>query len=349
MQLPYEHGKKEIKVNPKEWTDIYFEQTLLHPPKPSLEKVKHGIFLCCKCKKRLKLENFSPLTMGRCAKCDAPNFIPQKISDYWLFIPLASGSSSRVYEALRESEPDCDLAVKLLPVDKRNNQDAIDTLMREAQISYVVAQHPNLTEILEYGHADGEHFVVLERIDGVRLDWVLDSAVKRPQEQVILWALQILSAVNHIYKCGYLFRALQPKNILIDLDGNIRLVDYGMAVKIEDTRSVNEEQLEGSILYMPPERILGKAEEQCSEIYTLGMLLYHLLAREPYFPYTDFEDIANKHISPVRLESLALKLPHGTYPELIRIIKRMIRCYPKERYQTFKEVGNDLYKLFNSI
>ena len=341
--------KKKNKQAFKGWSEVFREKSQVFYPLPDMKKIRQGFFLCHQCRKQVCIEEFKGLSIENCPDCQAANFIPLKLNDFWLFAPLAVGSSSRVYKAVREDNPDFELAVKLLPEDKQRDEESIKGLLHEAEVGMLMGQHPHLVEVFEYDRDHSEYFMVTEFIDGVRLDDIINSSIKRPQAQVILWTLQILKALNHVYEHGYLYRGINTKNTMIDNDGNVKLVDYGLAVKPENSKQDNREFIKGTIHYIPPERLRGEAENESSDIYSLGLLLYQMLTREQYFPGESVKEIAQKHLSPLRMENLALKMPAGTHRDLIKIIHKMIKCDPAERFQSFFEAGVHLMEVFDKI
>jgi serine/threonine-protein kinase len=327
--------------------DIFNEQTHVILPRPAVRKLQQGSFVCRRCKRPLNLGDFPSLSESPCPHCDTGNFIPTNIRDYWLYAQLASGHYSTVYKALSESEPDIELAMKLPVAGRETDPELMKSLLCEAEIGSQFGEHPHLVEIYDFGCEDGVFFMVMEHVDGVRLDVVADLPGRRPQAQVILWAMQILSALRHIHGHGYLYRALSPNNLIINTDGNVKMFDFGMTVKVDQTEAMNQNVIEGSFHFIPPERILGKAETPASEIYSLGLLMYRVLTHDYYFPGATFQEIAAKHVSPLRMENLSLKMPAGTHPDLTRIISHMIKCQPSERYGAYEEVEAELKTVFS--
>jgi serine/threonine protein kinase len=135
---------------------------------------------------------------------------------------------------------------------------------------------------------------------------------------------------------------------MIDKNGNVKLFDFGLAMPLEQALNNNSEQIQGSPYYMPPERIVGAGESQYSEIYSLGMVVFHVLAKQPYYSADDIKSLVGKHVVALRVNSLNSKLPAKTNPELIRIIEKMIARIPEERYHTYREVAAELFKLYKA-
>ncbi|MEM2915448.1 MAG: serine/threonine-protein kinase, partial [Candidatus Bathyarchaeia archaeon] len=182
-------------------------------------------------------------------------------------------------------------------------------------------------------------------IAGESLDERIMRLGKLPEVEVLFIALRILSAEYHIYSKGFLYRDLKPENILISPEEGCFLCDFGICLPIEEARKADTgDIIQGSPLYLPPERLLGEGEDIYSEIYSLGLVMYHTLVGKPFFEGDDVDQIAKMHVDP----------PPAAYfnerfqlisPDLARVIAKMIRREPKDRYQTFLEVERDLFAI----
>lgn len=317
--------------------------------RPDMAKLRSGLSGCGGCGGDIELSGYEPLSISACPGCGFQNFIPARVSKYWLFEPLGGGGMGSVYRACSDDEPETDLAVKVLPRAKRHDQHLICSLLNEAEIGHNIGVHPHLMRVFEFGYADGEYFSVSEYIDGVRLDQVIDSPVPQSERQVVLWALQILSAEQHMFDEGYLFRDLKPQNIIIDGNGNARLIDYGLALSVEEALTDGADSFQGSPLYMPPERIVGSGEAQCSEIYSLGMVMFHILAGETFYSADEVKALVSKHVVDLRMTNVACKLPAETDRDIIKVLNKMLRRRPRERYQTYKEAASALFRVYKDL
>ncbi len=345
MQL---FNKEETRPVAEIKESVHNEPTQKISKKPSLDDLSGGFLRCGHCGTALLLAESVPLTLCRCPLCGTPNFTPYLIKDYWLYEPLGGGGMGSVYHAFHRLNPKVELAVKILPRNKKGNPTLIAALLNEAGTGRQFGDHPHLTKVYEYGQSGDEYFAVYEFVDGIRLDQIIDSPVRPPNKQIALWALQILSAEQHIYDKGFLFRDLKPQNIMIDNNGNAKLIDYGLAMRIEKAAGgdPSTDEIQGSPYYMPPERIIGSGEGQFSEIYSLGMVIYHVLAKQPFYSSDDIRKLVGKHVVSLRINNLMTKLPRQTDAELARMLGIMIDRDPRRRYQTYKEAGKELYTFY---
>jgi serine/threonine-protein kinase len=340
--------KDEAKPVTEIKESVHNEPTQKISKKPALGDLTSGNFLCVHCGTAMPLAEYVPLALYRCPLCGTPNFTPYLIKDYWLYEPLGGGGMGSVYRAFHRMNPTVELAVKILPRDKKGNPTLIAALLNEAGTGRQFGEHPHLAKVYEYGQTGDEYFAVFEFVDGIRLDQIIDSPVRPPNKQIALWALQILSAEQHIYDRGFLFRDLKPQNIMIDNNGNVKLIDYGLAMRVEKAASEDPstDEIQGSPYYMPPERIVGSGEGQFSEIYSLGMVIYHVLAKQPFYSSDDIKKLVGKHVVSLRINNVMCKLPAQTNPDLAKMLTIMIDRDPRRRYQTYKEAGKEFYTFY---
>jgi serine/threonine-protein kinase len=329
--------------------EFHREKTQKINTKPSEKALDKGFLLCSKCGVEIDLQSYTPLSIDRCPHCETPVFIPMLIKDYWLYEPLGGGGMGSVYHAFRKDDPDIEAAVKILPRERKTEPYLIESLITEAKICWQLGDHQHLNKVLDYGLYEDEYYAVFEYIEGTRLDQIIDSPIKRAEKQVILWAMQILSAEQHMFDKGFLFRDLKPQNIMIDKNGNVKLFDFGLAMPIEHALHNDSEQIQGSPYYMPPERIVGAGESQYSEIYSLGMVLFHIIAKQPYYSAEDIKSLVGKHVISMRVNNVRSKLPHMTNRNLVSVMEKMIARSPGKRYHTYKETAAALFQIYKSV
>lgn len=316
----------------------------------NIDQLNDYCMTCFDCQSTFTFHDMPPLGIERCPHCDGPQFVPMKIKDYWLYKPLGGGGMGSVYKAVTTDNSKIEYAVKVLPRNMKQEPFLIEALLNEAKIGQRFGEHPHLTRIDDFGQADGEYFVAMNFVDGQRLDQIIDSPEPISQKFILLWALQILSGEQRIYECGYLYRDLKPQNLIIDSNGNIIMIDYGLCVAAHELLDGStSDSVEGSPIYMPPERIVGVGEGMASEIYSLGMVMFHALGRKTYYSASGAHAVAKKHVTSLRFSSVATKLPQKIHPDICNIIDIMISRAPSDRYQTYMDAAADIKHVFNEI
>ncbi|MEM4248287.1 MAG: serine/threonine-protein kinase, partial [Candidatus Nanoarchaeia archaeon] len=309
----------------------------------------------CDCGKEMPFSQKDGLNMIKCTACGNSSFVPYKISKFWLYRPLGGGGMGAVYKAITE-DGQIFCAVKVLPRHKRNDPEFIKNLLVEIHAAEKFGAHKNLVKLIAAGKSpEGEYFMATEFIDGERLDRYVQERHQLTEREAFSIICQIFEAEKHICACGYLFRDLKPENVMIQKDGTARLFDYGLCKPIgEEQQSAigssvtDSDQIEGSPYYLPPERIVGATEGEYSEIYSMGMLFFYMLAGRTYYSESEINDIVVKHLTAIRIVSTG---PHlrNCRSKIVTTIDKMIQRNPNSRFPdfasldaAFKEIQKDL-------
>ena len=307
-------------------------------------------FVCQTCHQAVEFGFLEAFSLTPCPYCDTLLFIPAKVESYYLYRPLGGGGMGSVYQAVSEEYPEEFFAVKILPREHRASPHLGAELYREAQAAALFIDVPGCEDGVEYGYADGEYFFAMEYIPGMRLDQIIDVEGPTPPQTAMRLATEMAQTDAAICKRGYLYRDLKPENIIIQPDGTTRLIDFGLCVEQEAANHPNEDGcVLGSPHYMPPERLAGLPEGEFSEVYSLGMILFHALVGETYFKEDDAEQLAVKHISADRPPSTSSRMPGDVPPELAHLVDAMIRKQPDARLQSLDEVREGVQQIRRQV
>jgi serine/threonine-protein kinase len=179
-------------------------------------------------------------------------------------------------------------------------------------------------------------------VDGRLLRSILNEERRLPIERATHFALEILDALDTMHKHGVVHRDLKPENIMVDAEDHIKLIDFGIAMK-EDARRITFVEISstlGTPDYIAPEQVKGQRVDQRSDIYSLGVMLYEMLAGEPPFRGPNPLAVINERL-------LHDAEPVGerrgeVSPELEEILKRALEREPRNRYQTASEMAWEL-------
>lgn len=314
---------------------------------PFLILLHEGVVSCPQCFS--EIEDVKPFTVLACPGCELPLYMPLIIKNYVLYKPLGQGGEGQVYKALRRGKKER-YAIKFFhrsPNEDENN----NPFIQEGTSGAVVGNHKNLVQIVDYGCENNEYFIVFPLIDGERLDEYIKRKRRLSESRAFNIMVQIIAAEEHICSKGYLYRDLKPENILLESDGNVRMFDYGLCIPIAKASVKHAEltdDIQGSPHYIPPERILGEPEGEFSEIYSLGMLLFHMLNGNTYFNETEINKLIEKHAEEVNYESVRPRL-NNCHQKTIEMIDKMIKKNPADRYQNFQELKDDVHLIQKEI
>lgn len=238
--------------------------------------------------------------------------IGTEISHYKILSLLGRGGMGEVFLA-QDIKLGRNIALKLLPPEFTRDTERVQRFRQEARAASAL-NHPNIITIFAIDEADGTHFIATEFIDGVTLRQRLSDTSISTNEAVDI-ALQIAQALTEAHAAGIVHRDIKPENVMLRRDGIIKVLDFGLA-KLTPLRSTdfgmrNEEELNnpqsaipnpqltrpgvvmGTPRYMSPEQIRGLAVDARSDIFSLGVVLYEMLAgRVPFAGDTTADTIA---------------------------------------------------------
>ncbi|WDE99270.1 protein kinase [Lentisphaera profundi] len=314
--------------------------------KSKIAKFEKGVFPCSKCNKKLPIAEYAPLNMINCPKCDDLNLVPLKLDQWWVYKPIGSGGMGAVYQARHIEDPDVKGAVKVLQANEVR-ENIIELLLAEAKIGHKFGDHENMAQVFAYGKDNGNAYMVMEMVDGIRLDQIMDIAGGFDLELSLYYALDILIGLQHMYEAGYLYRDLKPENIIIAPDNKVVLVDYGLCMELMEAWQYDGDDILGSPLYMPPERIKGQGEDIRADMYSLGMVLYQLIKGQPYFNAKDIMNIVKSQIKNVRLQTSSKM---SGIPEDVQVfVDTLIRLERDERYNYYTEAMQVLVEILGGM
>lgn len=304
----------------------------------SFAEIKKGNLSCEKCNRIFAIKDMPPFTLAKCPHCAEYNFIPSIIRNYCIFKPLGGGGCGCVYKAY-DDELERIVAIKTLSESSMSDArgDHLATLLKEYAIGKKIHEHQNICKTYDFFEWNSVYYMVVEFVEGFRLDSLVQPEQLPSPRDVVSWAKQILSAIQHLYGLGYLYRDIKPQNIIIANSGNLlKLIDFGLSCRISEAKEKHD-VIEGSPEFnIAPERINFSGEDMRSEIYGLGMLMYFCLTGKPFYKAHTVKELISLHTASLRISDLTRKMT-GIPPSLAVIVGKMIKKEPELRYQTYKE------------
>jgi serine/threonine-protein kinase len=295
------------------------------------------MFPCSECGHFIQLDNPEPLSLASCSKCGNQNFIPLKLGPFWLYRYCGDGGMGYVYKAVCSLVPGREFAIKVLPRKFRGDAGREADLQREAEITALFNDHPNSVRVVEFDSENELAYMATEYIDGKLLNVLIEEKGRLPEAEAVKYTMDLLSIIEEIYSKGYLYRDLKPQNLIIDKQGKLILIDYGICLPKGSAAYQQEEVIDGSPHFLPPERLTGEGEDIRSEIYSIGMLMYYMLTGKTYFRGTDLQEIAEQHVNGSRHESLLAEMG-AVHEDLVYLIERMIQRKKRKRVASLSEI-----------
>jgi serine/threonine-protein kinase len=264
----------------------------------------------------------------------------EKLSRYHLREPLGSGGMSCVYRAY-DPVLDREVAIKLLPAELARDAVLRERFHEEAR-ALARVEHPNLIRIFAIGREGLVSYYAMELITGLSLKEVLAASGRLTVAEALAVLGQALDALEAVHQAGIVHRDLKPGNLMLDASGRVVLMDFGLARRAERQDLTAAGAVLGTPEYMSPEQARGEKADERSDLYSIGVVLYEMLAGRPPFGGKDTIAILRQHVqapAPL-LRGLAPETP----PELERIIARLLAKKPSERYPHVAELRADLGK-----
>jgi serine/threonine-protein kinase len=265
----------------------------------------------------------------------------EKLSRYHLREPLGSGGMSCVYRAY-DPVLDREVAIKILPAELARDPVLRERFHEEARALGGV-EHPSLIRIFAVGQEGPVSYYSMELITGLSLKEVLAAAGRLTLAEAFAVLGQVLRALEAVHRAGIVHRDVKPGNIMLDSSGRVVLMDFGLARRAERQDLTAAGAVLGTPEYMSPEQARGEKADERSDLYSIGVVLYEMLAGRPPFGGKDTIEILRQHVQ-APVPPLLAAAP-GTPPELGRIIERLLAKKPSERYPSVAELLADLGKL----
>lgn len=257
---------------------------------------------------------------------------------YEIIRRLGSGGMADVYLA-RDIQLGRQVAIKVLYKRYARDEEFVARFRREAQ-SAAALNHPHIVSIYDRGEAEDSYYIAMEYLEGRSLKDVIDEEGPLQPARAIGFAEQILRALQFAHENNVIHRDIKPHNIVINDRGQLKVTDFGIA-RAGSSPSVTETgSIIGTAQYLSPEQAKGKAVEQSSDLYSLGIVLYEMLTGRVPFEGENPVAIALKHLSdePVPPQALVPDVPDN----LNAVVMRSLAKDTRDRYPSAEEFLADL-------
>lgn len=266
------------------------------------------------------------------------------VGDYRILRRLGQGGMGQVYLAeqisLRRK-----VALKFLRSDLANNKDSLKRFQNEAE-TVAQATHPSIVQVYAIGESDGRHFMALEYVEGRNLREYLSFKGTLDLAAALSVLRQVVSALVRASELGIVHRDIKPENILLTRKGEAKIADFGLARANAEQQSLHLTQTGmtlGTPLYMAPEQVEGKTIDFRTDMYSLGVTAYHMLAGKPPYKGENAFEVALKHLKGEvePLEKIRTDIP----VELCQLIRQMMMVEPDKRPPSFHQVNEKLSQI----
>ena len=265
----------------------------------------------------------------------------ESLSFFEILESLGAGGMGDVYRA-RDTRLDREVALKVLPAEAAKDPERIQRFQHEARV-LASLDHPNIVSVLSAGEADGVHFLIMGLVRGQQLVQLISKEGMSP-EQLLPYAQSIGEGLATAHAHGIIHRDLKPANIMVSEEGEVRIVDFGLAKQESSTQPSLEltsaGAAVGTIPYMSPEQLRGSEVDARSDIFSLGVVLFEMATGARPFTGDSGNDVifAILNDEPQPLSGPCRKRA----PKLEGVIEQCLRKDPQERYSSAGAVLQDL-------
>lgn len=282
----------------------------------------------------------------------------EKFGSYALLEKIASGGMAEIYLARSTVANGLNkfVAVKRILPHLTNDQEFVTMFQHEAKIA-INLNHNNLVSIFYFGCENNQYYLVMDYIEGKTVHQIVSELKNHGEslavDQVLYLIKEAAAGLDNAHRCvdtsnnkplGVIHRDVSPQNIMLSFDGAVKVIDFGIA-KAGNRNITEVGTFKGKFSYMSPEQGEGLTLDHRSDIFSLGVVLWELLANEQLFSgNTNLEILRNVKKGKIKsLRSINSSIP----PELEKIVNRSLAKDRNERYQTAADFGRDLNRLLN--
>jgi serine/threonine protein kinase/Tfp pilus assembly protein PilF len=264
---------------------------------------------------------------------------------YQVIEELGKGGMGKVYKAL-DKEIKGKVALKLIRPEIAADKKTIERFRNELKMTRDIA-HKNVCRMYDLNKEEGTYYITMEYVSGEDLK----SSIRRLRQltpgTAILIAKQVCEGLAEAHRLGVVHRDLKPQNIMIDKEGNSRIMDFGIARSLKVKGITGAGVMIGTPEYMSPEQVEGKEVDQRSDIYSLGIILYEMVTGQvPFEGDTPFTiGVKHKSETPKDPKELNTQIPE----DLSRVILKCMEKDKENRYQSAGELSSELTRIEKGI
>jgi serine/threonine-protein kinase len=261
---------------------------------------------------------------------------------------------AEVFEAV-DTRLNRTVAIKILRDDLARDPAFIARFRREAQAAAAL-NHPTIVAVYDTGeeiegegrNATNVPYIVMEYVNGTTLRDIVKSGRKLQTERALRISIGVLDALGYSHSHGIIHRDIKPANVMITKNGDVKVMDFGIARALADTKAtMTGSTVLGTAHYLSPEQARGESVDARSDLYSAGVLLYELLTGEPPFSGDSPVSVAYQHVSEYAAppSSLDSQIPN----EIDTVVLHALAKSPDDRYQTAEEFQSDVERVLQGI
>ncbi len=292
---------------------------------------------CPICDALMDVTDHAPLAEVLCPTCGQPLQAHRQFNNYGLIALLGEGGMGSVFKAV-DRNLNRNVALKILKKEFSANEDERAKLEEEARITASIS-HPHVVKVFSFGEDHGQFYLAMELAEKGSLDDLMGIQQRLAEIQVLQVGIQIAEGLAAALERNLIHRDIKPGNILFSDPQTAKLVDFGLAIVMDEAAHARGE-VWGTPYYIAPEKLDNQPEDFRSDIYSLGGTLFHALAGRPPYEAEKASAVALKQLmsQPVSLQAFAPEVSSET----AYVINRMLAKNPDQRYASYAELVEHL-------
>lgn len=257
---------------------------------------------------------------------------------YEVIEKIGTGGMALVYRA-HDNVLDRDVAIKVLREAFDNESSVVSNFIREARSSASLV-HPNVVSVYDVAQCDNFFYMVMELVNGKTLKEYIKRNPRLPWQEACNYAIQIGQGIQAAHDRNIIHRDIKPQNIIMDSSGTLKVTDFGIAKAVEGDKAIAGGTAMGSVHYISPEQARGGFTDFRSDIYSLGIVIYEMLAGRVPFDGDNPTSVALMHIEE---EAINVKCVNMDVPsDLAYVTMKAMNREPGKRYQCMEDLLDDL-------
>ena len=264
--------------------------------------------------------------------------IGQMVGNYKIVSTLGEGGMGTVFKAV-DVMLEREVAIKMLRAEIASQPDIVERFRSEA-VTLAKLNHPAIATLYSFFRQGDQFFMVLEYVAGETLDAAIRQSGPMPADRAVSIVSQALEGIAHAHAQGILHRDLKPANIMLPAAGGVKVMDFGIARLRSAARMTRTGGIVGTLDYIAPERVRGQETDLRSDLYSMGVVLYEMLAGRVPFQKTTEYDLMRAHLeeAPPPLATLGCSVPPAVEAALIRALAKN----PDDRFSSAAEFRSAL-------
>lgn len=292
---------------------------------------------CPACAMLIDMSDVMPFSEVHCPNCGQKFHARKQFNNFTLLELLGEGGMGSVFKAI-DTNLNRYVALKILKRECSANAEEREKLAKEARLTAAI-NHPHVVKVFDFGQDHGQFYLAMEFVEKGSLDDLMAIQRRIAEAQVLDVGIQIAQGLEAAMEVGLIHRDIKPANILFANAHTAKLVDFGLAI-VMDEEAHSHGEVWGTPYYVAPEKLDHQPEDFRSDMYSLGATLFHAVAGRPPYEAASASMVALKQLKsqPVSLQAFAPDVSSETS----YVINRMMSKKPEDRYATYAELINHL-------